>query len=76
MAMSENSLSKVSAPRDSASAIRKLYEGKNFKMKPEHPGGRTDFFLQVEYTVKAIGGALVLLTALGAWYGTKKIFKG
>lgn len=43
MAVPEHSLSRASAPRDSVSAIRKLYEGKIAKMKPEHPGGRIDF---------------------------------
>ncbi|CAK7225465.1 hypothetical protein SBRCBS47491_005899 [Sporothrix bragantina] len=54
--------------------IRALYEKAIPVLKPEHPGGRIDFFVQVEYAFKT-AAALVTVGGIAAVYFGVKHFK-
>ena len=58
---------------ESIDEIRRLYEGQIPALKPETPGGRVDFFVQVIWALR-VGASVIGMVALGsAWYGFKVI---
>ncbi|CAK7210482.1 hypothetical protein SEUCBS140593_000839 [Sporothrix eucalyptigena] len=54
--------------------MRALYEKAIPVLKPEHPGGRIDFFVQVEYAIKT-AAALVTVGGIAAVYFCVKHFR-
>jgi hypothetical protein len=54
--------------------MRALYEKAIPVLKPEHPGGRIDFFVQVEYAFKT-AAALVTVGGIAAVYFAVKHFR-
>ena len=57
----------------SARAIREGYEDRFPVPKEEHPGGRIDFFVQVDYAIKAAGVVLSVCCIAGMWFAGKAI---
>jgi len=57
----------------SVEAIRQSYLGKISPLKPEHPGGRIDFFKQVEYALKGTGAVIGSLALVGIYFGAKAL---
>lgn len=58
---------------DTIAAIRKSYSTKIPALQAEHPGGRVDFFVQVEYTIKTVAGVVGILGLVGVWYAGKAV---
>ncbi|KAH8879509.1 hypothetical protein GQ53DRAFT_854586 [Thozetella sp. PMI_491] len=53
--------------------IRRSYESTIPELKPEHPGGRIDFFVQVEYAVKTVGAVVGIAGLAAAYYGLRHL---
>ena len=53
--------------------VRKSYEKLVKQLEAEHPGGRIDFFLQVEYGIKAAASVVGVASLIGLWSGTKAL---
>jgi len=58
---------------DTAAAIRGSYEKIIRPLQPEHPGGRIDFFVQVEYAFKAVAVVAGIVGLASIWIGGKAV---
>jgi len=65
--------SKHAISASSVDEIRQSYIAKISPLKPEHPGGRIDFFKQVEYVLKGTGAVLGSLTLVGIYFGARSV---
>lgn len=54
---------------DNVAELRSKYEKAIPVLEPEHPGGRIDFFVQVEYAVKSAAALVAVGGLAAAYYG-------